>query len=86
MVENIIDIDDYRLIVNKLSYYHDVSNIEKRRKKIYSDIVEKYDYQTKLIGIYKYLMLFANKIKTFLPYRLMYNVFAYIMMKNMNNI
>lgn len=22
MVENIIDIDDYRLIVNKLSYYH----------------------------------------------------------------
>lgn len=55
MVENIIDIDDYRLIVNKLSYYHDVSNIEKRRKKIYNDMVEKFDYQTKLIGIYKYL-------------------------------
>ena len=38
-----------------------------------------------IVGAYKYLMLFANKIKNFLPYRLMFNTFACIMLPKSNH-
>ena len=38
-----------------------------------------------IVGAYKYLMLFANKVKNFLPYRFMFNTFACIMLPKANH-
>lgn len=39
MVINIIDIADYRFIVNTLFQYYDTTSIEKKRKKKYYQII-----------------------------------------------
>lgn len=53
MVINIIDIADYRFIVNTLFQYYDTTSIEKKRKKKYYQIIQGYNDRTHLISPYQ---------------------------------
>jgi len=65
---SISNIDEYRFIMNLLVYrqkYYQIENIEKRRKLYYENILESYDFKTKMLKkykkIYDYLILELDK-------------------------